>query len=293
MRDLIKVPMRDNPHLDRISRIKGLDINTGPWIGGGVLRRILVGDFVGNYDIDVFHNGECKELLESVKLLNYSDSPTKLGIAVLLNMVNLNDNVNIQLTKRDFTKPEELLEDFDFTVCQFISDGKDIYGPERAFHDLTHKRLRIGGHERSSPNRILRYMSYGYCPDTRILEVMARDPKEASYYESKAVATNLDISDGDLRDLQILGEIMGYYIDFEKEILMVGKWPMPLNIGLVYLLDQHRTNKLYYDHLKPIWSSMGLGMNPPSIRVTRGELVQRYRLGFSDDFNNLTVPNHI
>lgn len=139
------------------------------WIAGGSVRRVLMGEKEVKSDIDVFvPNKEAFSLLEDFLL--------KKGFQVLKS----NDNnitfqfqyedkkAEIQLISAVFGESiENILDEFDYTICQFAINPKDIntlYCSDSALFDLARKRLVINKitYPVASLRRLIKYTFQGF-----------------------------------------------------------------------------------------------------------------------------------
>jgi hypothetical protein len=67
---------------------------------------------------------------------------------------------------------ENLFQTFDFTICQFVTDGHEIIYTERAEQDLKDRVLNIEPQYFkliSRPGRLIKYMNIGYDPAPGLL----------------------------------------------------------------------------------------------------------------------------
>jgi len=175
--DELKKDGRWNKRLDKIIPY----IPEGAWLGGGFLRAMIAGEDELDGDIDFFFGTEdgFNKMLDMIKYptsiygaekaFSYYSIPeyenlNKLRIVDCESVVEFRPN--IQLVRLFwFDSPEHVIDSFDFTVCQFITDGKTLWYNPQAFEDIKTKTIRF--HREMSDsiavlNRILKYQSKGY-----------------------------------------------------------------------------------------------------------------------------------
>lgn len=249
---MIKIDIPDSDYL--LSRIirkfaPYLDYENGPWIAGGALRRMIDGDVKGFYDVDIFCKNE-HQLLEisRVKRQIIEDFkseyliPMNMSSAILRMMRNgkVHSHVTIQVVKDFmFQSPQELIDDFDFTVCQFVSDGRSIWCPEQSLEDLSYRRLILNPKSKvRNQSRVLKYCSRGFLPDFELAEKVQTDigpyyQNEGKKFFSMTGCNRLP----DLTEEIALSKILGCTIvnyDGEEMVFLCGI-PFPLHLGYVWL----------------------------------------------------------
>lgn len=156
----------------------------GPWLGGGALRRTLLGEAVDS-DFDFFFRDEDQ-------LLAFAGRLTGLGFEKVRETQHHvqfrgcipGDKVrDIQCIRFSYyPSAEAVIDSFDFTVCQFVFDGRTLTCGDHALWDLGRKRLAV--HKVTYPvatmRRLLKYTQQGFyacagCLST-ILTATAGDP---------------------------------------------------------------------------------------------------------------------
>ena len=76
-----------------------------------------------------------------------------------------NKDWNVQLIKKRFYRTiEEVLDDFDITVCKIGYDGNRVVTRSTFIDDEATKTLRFDAHNPMSHKRLVKYMAYGYEP---------------------------------------------------------------------------------------------------------------------------------
>lgn len=168
----------------------------GPWVAGGSIRRLFSGQDPLGSDIDVFFASqeqymefilrierEAKVLKKEIRPHNttlqiewqpWSGSTIDPASALTL---------TIQAIHIDFfTDPASVIDFFDFTICQYITDGETLMVGPYTLYDTARKRLVLHNvhHAVSTTRRLLKYGNQGFyaCGGTiaDLLQRVAADP---------------------------------------------------------------------------------------------------------------------
>lgn len=176
---------------------------TGPWVAGGSVRRYVCA--LPHSDFDVFfatqeqHQLFLDRIRREAKVISERNTATNTTFVVripdphqhfvpsLLNdkqMEPATIEVTIQAIRHAFyASPEAVINTFDFTMCQWVTDGDELAVGEFTLWDTARKRLAL--HEVtlavSTLRRVLKYSSQGFtaCTGmlTDLLERVARNPE--------------------------------------------------------------------------------------------------------------------
>ena len=156
----------------------------GPWIVGGSVRR-LIDAMPQTSDVDIGLasleqlDQTKNRLLQSGftitrKTAEYTELSGKIG----------KKDTKVQLLRVMLAPtPEGIIDEFDFTICQFAFDGKDIVCGQFSLYDLARKRLVLHrlSFGASTIRRMTKYGRQGYtfCQGTivSILEEIAKKPE--------------------------------------------------------------------------------------------------------------------
>jgi hypothetical protein len=183
--DSIPIPRGPGEHqLEAIFEVMGemryFDAETGPWIAGGAARRLYEGKALDQGDVDIFFQSYdqyklTKAAFAGQEVVFESKRATSYKIAGL----------KVQLINRRYYKDNvEVLKDFDFSVTQFITDGKRIYTTEEARNDHAAKRLRYATvgrvEEHSMLKRMIKYSNYGFTPEYGLATVCLKNALDYS-----------------------------------------------------------------------------------------------------------------
>lgn len=149
----------------------------GPWIAGGAVLRWINNEVVGDSDIDVFCKNEKQfnKLHERIRKyypfshMHYTDNAITYKC----------DEWDIQLIKRKYyNSPQEIISNFDLSVCQLVTDGYKLWYGEHTFADVNNKHLRVVNMKPGVLNRITKYWIYGYEPSDQLLDSLSNMPDD-------------------------------------------------------------------------------------------------------------------
>ncbi len=155
----------------------------GRWLAGGAVRRAIK-DGKSDSDWDVFFSSEkekeafikeCEkqdEISNEKKNANNHQFTLKMG----------DEKYTVQcITIAYYDSPEKVIETFDFTICQFVTDGVSLWSGDTSLFDLG--RMRLVVHKISYPvaslRRLLKYTNQGFyacngCLNSLLMSVAER-----------------------------------------------------------------------------------------------------------------------
>lgn len=201
-----------SPRLDRIIPYLPKDV----WIAGGFLRAMIGSEDDSAGDVDFFFHSEdgFNKLLATIKdpppgaekafgyysISNY-ENLSKLRIVDCESMANFRPN--LQLVRLFwFDSPEHVIDSFDFTVCQFITDGKTLFFNPKSFDDVRERKLRW--HREcddsiAALNRILKYQEKGYkmskdtfeAAEAAALRMLVNSDEMVKYFHQEKLETSI------------------------------------------------------------------------------------------------------
>lgn len=303
---MIEIPFPDKPSAT-CRKIKALspilNIDKGPWVAGGSVRRVLIDDYADEHDIDIFysivhhkHVSHC--LKREFGRSNGEECQTTilrkvLGEDTIMKRIfgkpfHIDEKPVVQFTSRNFSTPEELLASIDFTVCQFVTDGRVIRHSSTAMADLLYKRLSLRNEYNTIDRetylaRVFKYMSYGYTPTLQVLE---RAANSKPHYDElipqfkKMEATEYDITEDDLEPHMTLSKIGGIIMTSirGKDWVFMNGLPYPANLGFVSTMSMVNRQKIQFT-LQPLWQKLKLDTdkNKMNLDVFSKKYIDEYR----------------
>jgi hypothetical protein len=150
----------------------------GIWLAGGAIRRTLLGNKKVDSDYDIFFANE-QQKKDYVDLLvrdggtitNHNDFNTAL---------NWRDRKVQAIHINYYSSPEEVLDSFDYTICQFLTDGKTLFTGEYSLWDLARKKLAVHKitYPVASTRRMIKYTNQGFYACAGCLQSLLLTVKE-------------------------------------------------------------------------------------------------------------------
>lgn len=168
------------------------DINTGPWVAGGVIAR-LAADAPIHYskvrncfetrfgaDFDYW----CRDATQYQQIVNHCRgwdvlSETNNAITYLYTVDDT--RYGIQVIRRSyFSDWQHLVKEFDFSVSRAVTDFHTLMASDHTMDHLRRKVFdRVGlTNEDALMVRFLKYMEMGYCPEPSLVEELANLPSD-------------------------------------------------------------------------------------------------------------------
>ncbi len=153
------------------------DLENGPWIAGGAALRWYQGLSVGENDIDVFccNSRQAIEVIDRIKSYGRFFVKFQSENAVTIEYIN-KENRNLSwtiqvITRRYFSSLQEIIDNFDLTVCQIGTCGAEWLLGENTAQDIRERNLRfVGELAPQAVKRLVKYWTYGYRPVPGTLE---------------------------------------------------------------------------------------------------------------------------
>lgn len=155
------------------------DMDKGPWIAGGAPLRWYQGQAVGKNDIDVF----CRSAIQAQMIVDKIKSYGRFTVrfqsenAITLDYHSKDSRTwTIQIiTRRYFSSMQEVLDNFDITVCAVGTCGNQwVLGPTTA-KDIREKNIRFNQPlQPDALKRLVKYWIYGYRPvDNTVADIQS------------------------------------------------------------------------------------------------------------------------
>lgn len=172
--DLLSFPVRDDRFRDLVEW--ACDLEQGPWIAGGSVRKVWQGLPWTGGDVDFFFRDrqQFNHILSMLPALGERYKVVHDGANAITYMLTLRDGQNIKLQvirKTWYSSQESLLAAFDFNLAQFVSDGVTILTTASAVDDIRDNVIRANPNRATpiNPLRVLKYAAYGFDPDPKLL----------------------------------------------------------------------------------------------------------------------------
>lgn len=161
------------------------DFENGPWIAGGACLRWYQDRPVDSSDIDVFCRSpkQAADLIERIKsyrrFMVKAETENAVTIEYSKKDGDWDDKWIIQvITKRFYNSLQEVVDNFDITVCQIGTTGNEWVLGNYTAKDIREKNLRmvIPLHP-DAVKRLTKYWTYGYRPVPGLLEMIQNNPE--------------------------------------------------------------------------------------------------------------------
>ena len=172
-------------HADDWEAVSLIDPNLkkGPWIAGGGPLRWYHERPVGDSDIDVF----CRDAVQAGETIERIKSHGRFSVkhesdnAVTIDYHHADDwstKWTIQvITRRYFGSLDEVLDNFDLTVCQIGTCGYQWDMKPNTARDIRERNLRFTDPlHGDAVKRLTKYWVYGYRPVPGTLEAIQKNP---------------------------------------------------------------------------------------------------------------------
>ncbi|RYF03864.1 MAG: hypothetical protein EOO77_30415 [Oxalobacteraceae bacterium] len=171
---------------ETIRELDVCNLRHGPWVAGGAARAVFegtIGRAGGDIDIFLGESGQEKRTLAHIgkKTTVTSRTKNKQSTTTLLTKISLygkDTPAKIQVIPEwpGGNTVESLLQSFDFTVCQFVTDGRILIYTDAAAYDVERRVLRFQPQwtGRTRPVRLIKYLNQGFTPDGPMLETAYR-----------------------------------------------------------------------------------------------------------------------
>ena len=159
------------------------DIERGPWIAGGACLRWYQGLPVGDSDIDVFcaNAKQAADVIENIKSYGRYSIKFESENAVTLSYHSKDDyskSWTIQIiTRRYFSSLEEIISNFDISVCEVGTAGNQWQLGPFTGRDIRERNLRFKiPLQPDAMKRLIKYWAYGYRPVEGTIEAIQNNP---------------------------------------------------------------------------------------------------------------------
>lgn len=165
------------------------DLINGPWIAGGAALAWYKKTHVTLNDIDVFCKDEeqMKELSDRLLKSKHAWQRFDSEFASTFSWAaeKGNDTWTIQVIKCKYPKsPQEIIDAFDISVCEVVTDGKKFVIGEHTGADIRNKVLRMKQPVKADAiKRFAKYYAYGYRPVDGLFDSIINNPDGQTAFE--------------------------------------------------------------------------------------------------------------
>lgn len=150
-----------------------LSLGQGVSLCGGAIRAWINGEHIDDYDVFVFCKDEIKDGKPSEEMEAEAKRLSLFGFKKRFicpegKMITLkNRGVKVQIIRTEEREVSGIIDHFDFTCCQFGTDGESIFSTLDAVRDTKRKLIRIHKLEypAASIGRLIKYKGKGYVCD--------------------------------------------------------------------------------------------------------------------------------
>jgi hypothetical protein len=163
----------------------------GPWIAGGAPLRWYQNQTVGENDIDVFcaNAKQAADIIERIKSYNRFNIKFESENAVTIGYNKKGEYTTrwtIQvITRRYFSSVQEVIDNFDISVCQIATCGNEWVLGNQTAKDIREKNLRMTlPLHPDAPKRLTKYWVYGFRPVPGLLENIIDNPETRWSYSN-------------------------------------------------------------------------------------------------------------
>lgn len=185
------------------------NMENGPWIAGGSVRKVYEGKPWQAQDVDFFfknkqqfdHFISCRNGFGKVKTeyvtpnaitykiyIGQDKNPSIWNLDVLSEISNEQsdpeNHLTIQLIKKNWHQSAwNLINDFDLGLCQFVTDGTTILTTNQAIEDAADGIIRPNRNrpQEITPQRLTKYCAYGYNPELGLLKNVLQTIMKTGY----------------------------------------------------------------------------------------------------------------
>lgn len=179
--DIISVPCCHNDDQEPMTIIWP-DMHHGPWIAGGACLRWYQGLPVGDSDIDIFCKDEkqAKDIIDKIKSYGRFSTKHESDNATTLSYHTKDGGKywTLQVIKRRyFNSLQEVIDNFDITVCQIGTGGQEWLLGKFTARDIREKNLRMQYPlAPDAAKRLAKYWTYGYRPVDKLVQDIQQNP---------------------------------------------------------------------------------------------------------------------
>lgn len=137
----------------------------GPWLAGGTLRRLIAGEDFDTNDFDIFfRDAEQRDAFEKQLAEAGYQEVYRCPQNLLTTYYDKHDNKVQSIGVNFYNDPELVIDSFDFTVSQLITDGTAVWVGEDTLCDIANRYINLYRltHPNATMRRVEKYVQHGY-----------------------------------------------------------------------------------------------------------------------------------
>lgn len=147
-----------------------INFDNGPWLAGGSVRKMFHNEEIGCSDWDVFcmNVEQYTRAFTILRELNLS----LMADTIYASTFKFDDHI-VQLIKHKYYPTvHALLDNFDFSICQFATDGYHYVHGQYSIEDYDNNRIRYMHQDVREHliSRIMKYRIYGFYMDAELVK---------------------------------------------------------------------------------------------------------------------------
>ncbi len=148
-----------------VSEVIAPDWENGPWLAGGAVRRRVCDLPYSDFDVFFSSQEQCDAWMERIRntFKVISEKCNDNNTTFVLKFADR--EITVQSIHRFFySSPAFVIASFDFTICQWITDGDKLMVGEYTLWDTARKRLAINDvtFAVSTVRRMIKYAQQGF-----------------------------------------------------------------------------------------------------------------------------------
>lgn len=157
------------------------NLDNGPWIAGGSARRLYYNNMSNIVDIDIFFNN--KNQYERFCSLIKGDPIFTSDNANTYYIFVENKGYKIQLIIKNFyPSADDVINDFDFSISQYITDGKMFKTGKYTLLDEKDKVLRpLCMKNKTIFPRMIKHLILGYKPSPELVSYIKDNKNDITF----------------------------------------------------------------------------------------------------------------
>lgn len=184
----------------------------GPWVAGGSVWRTVNNEMLKDCDVDIYFSSalayeqSCRQM-SSYPLVNnvLAEKKNKWNTTfqIHVNEGKYDKTIDVQFIGMSYySRLEKLLNSFDFPVCQFGYDGKDIIVGSKSLADLEKRQLSIHriDYPKTALKHMLKYLNNGFVVPPDELKRLVKCVLEMDCW-SKSASGKYNNDDGQLKEV--------------------------------------------------------------------------------------------